>query len=231
MSEIVQGKEETKMREFFPSEQIGVYNEENPHNLLLMAWNLFQKRNTTHAALTAVTEAGFVLETSLQPSFSSKVEKKTLVHKFEVAVKDEAEFRVYMSDMARRSNTPCLAFGFSTLWAWACLGLWAVTIARCVSEEKDITRTSVFYGYYVVFTSSLVIFPERILACYTMALLVLSHFIEAAYTAYICLSLGFHWTASISWFCLTFIVGYPVMTRMQYLESLKNSKGIHLKSD
>lgn len=216
----------------FPTEQIDVYNEENPHKLLLMAWNLFQRRNATNAVLTAVNEKGFVMELTLAPGVFSKASKKLSAHEFEVPVKNQAEYEDYMENMFHRSNAPCVPLGLVTLWCWICFALWAVCIARIYSDgqEAEITPTKVFYGYYVVFQSSLAIFPDKTICMYCLSLLAFSHFIEAMYVAVLCITMKFGTVATLSWASLTMLAGYPVMTRVIYLDKLRLQRGIDSKS-
>ena len=181
--------------------------------------------------MLSINEKGFTLEAQLASGITAKAETKRFSHQYEIPVNDENDFRNYFRDLTKRSNAPCLQFGYATIWAWFCMTMWAVIIARIVGDEEKISPTSVFYGYYIVFKSSLVFFPtERTPALYALAVLVISHGIEAIYVASVCANLGFGYIPTISWSLATFFVGYPVLNRIQHLEKIKNSKGGHVKS-
>jgi hypothetical protein len=218
-------------KQFFPTEDMDIFNEDNPHNLLLLAWNLMQRRNATSATMIAISESGFILEITLQGGLFSKDETKRFTHKYEEAVVDEKEFREYFKKLVARSNAPSISSFFATVWAWFVLMMWTVLATRYTADEATITRTSVFYGYYVVYQSSLFFFVEKQNAIIALALLVFSHTVEALYVAYVCLSMGFGWMAVISWSFATFIIGYPVITRLMLLDQMKRTKGVHVKVD
>ena len=216
---------------FLSDEKLEIFNEENAHHLVIIIWNQFQRRNAVSAKMVSVNDKGFSIEAQLLTGVASKIETKRFLHQYELPVRDEEEFLSYFRDLTKRANAPCLQVGYSTIWAWFCLSMWMMLIARIVGDEEKISPTSVFYGYYVVFKSSTVFFPtDKTPAIYALILLIVSHGVEAIYVASVCVSLGFGYVAIMSWSLATFFVGYPVLNRIQHLEKLKTSKGGHLKN-
>lgn len=212
----------TVVAPFISAEEIENINATSSHKILVIVWNLFQKRNATRAVLLKADEKGFEVEVHLSPGVFSKAGKKVLRHKYEIeGVHNKEKFNDYFENMFHRSNAPSVPLGMAALWCWLSLFAWMLLLARFFARPEEITDKNAFFGFYLLCKASMALFPERSIALYASFVFCFAHALESLYVASLCLAMKFRLSATLSWTVLTLMAGFPVMNRLILLNSLR----------
>ena len=189
-------------------------NEERPDALLLLAWNLFGKKNASKCVMADVTEKGFLL--NISSGKSETVESISYIFP-DGPIMDAKKLKLFISKLLMRHSSASWPPG---LTPFIVVVFWIISLIS-VASERDLQK----YPYLSLLQPyALMIFRQPIYATYSVLITIVGHTIEAMYVAFLCSKTSIPKSSSISWVGLTLILGYPTTCQVMLFSKIAMKK-------
>lgn len=189
-------------------------NEERPHAILLLVWNLFGRKTAVKCVMADVDEMGFVLNVSYGKSKQAESISYSFPHG---PIKDSEKLKLSVCKLLARHSRASFPPGLAP---WIVIALWVMMLIAAASE-KDLQR----YPYLSILQPyTLLIFRQPIYAVYSLLITIVGHTVEGMYVAFLCNKINIPKSSNVSWVALTLLIGYPTTRQVLQLSHVATKK-------
>ena len=193
---------------------VSFLNEEQPEILLLLAWNLFKRKNAVSCAIGGVDANGLTINVS----YGSSNPVEHIAYSFPGRpLADQSTIKSTTAKLLLRHSGAVLPsiVEFAIMSA-----LWLLIIAGAAGEAdlKKYSILSILQPYV------LVLFREPAYAMIVVVVTIIAHILEAIYVLYLCNVMGLAQSSMITWFALTIYMGFPTTTKVTLLAHVAKRK-------
>ena len=193
---------------------VDLLNAEREEALLLLAWNLFHKKDARKCVMVGVDAKEFIVDIYCG---SSDIPERR-VHTFsDGPLKDHATIITAVGKLFTGYSGASIPDGFSLVIISI---LWLALIAGAATEE-DIVNYDIL-GHLQPYV--LLLFKKTVYSFYCLILVMVAHTLEAFYVSYLCNVIGLNTTSNLSWVALTLFMGYPTTSQVMTLARLAKRK-------
>ena len=193
---------------------VSFLNEEQPELLLLLAWNLFKRKNAATCSIGGVDANGMTINVS----YGSSKPVEHIAYSFpNRPLADQSTIKSTIAKLFLRHSGAVLPnfveFAIMSL-------LWLLLLAGAAGEADLIKYNilSILQPYV------LVLFRAPANAMVVLILTIIAHVLEAIYVAYLCNVMGLAQTSMMTWFGLVLYMGYPTTIRVVQLAHVAKRK-------
>lgn len=190
-------------------------NEERPEALLLLAWNLYSKKDAVKCVLINLDANGFVLDIL----HSKETPKETVIYEFPKGpIKDSKTMVKTFGDLLTRHSG---GFNWPPTIAQYVLIVAYIIILTAAASDVDLQRYPILVNLQPY---ALMIFRKPIYAINFLIICIVAHTLEALYVGYLCSMMTIPKNSIVSWVSMTLIFGAPTTLKILSLSKVAKKR-------